>query len=295
VTRKHILPELCEDIGMNLDKIQISDETITWLIDTYTAEAGARQLRRLLVELIQEWNLQQLHNDEIEDHLVIGIDQAKKTLIHMIPRKPATVTETDLIGQINGMYCNTLGLGGILPFQVSQSANLKGSLELTGQQGDVMKESMSCARTIAMELIARGSYREKLEEFNENKMGLHIHCPSTAMPKDGPSAGGAIATTIYSQITGLPIRKDVSMTGEIDLKGNITIIGGLGPKLKGAKRAGVKLALFPVENIEDMEKLRTEGESPEDDNFKVQAISTVEDAIKYAIADKVLIQEISTV
>lgn len=283
VTRKHILPELCEDIGMETDQVQISDETIVWLIDTYTAEAGARQLRRLLVELIQDWNLQQLNSSASEQCLVIDIPSAKETLDYMIPRRNTTINETDIVGHINGMYCNALGLGGILPIQVAKGNNLGTELLLTGQQGDVMKESMNCARTIAMNLISESQFKDKLSEFSDKKLGLHIHCPSTSIPKDGPSAGGAIATAIYSQITGLPIKKDVSMTGEIDLNGNITAIGGLGPKLKGAKQAGITLALYPVENETDMEKLRKEGESPEDDNFKVKAISTVKEAIQYAI------------
>jgi ATP-dependent Lon protease len=288
VTRKHILPELCVEIGLANDQVVISDETILWLIDTFTAEAGARQLRRLLVELIQEWNLDRLSNQEFDAKLEIDLETAQKTLHYLAKRRPSVVGESDITGQINGMYCNALGMGGILPIQVACGHSYSNGLELTGQQGDVMKESMSCARTIAMKLANELNPddltqvgRDRIEKVRNNKMGFHIHCPSTAMPKDGPSAGGAITIALFSQLINKPINRTIAMTGEIDLSGAITAIGGLGPKLKGAKAAGIKIALYPKENEQDMEKLRKEGESPEDETFQAKAVATISEALEY--------------
>ena len=116
------------------------------------------------------------------------------------------------------MYANGLGIGGILPIQVSKNMS-EVKLELTGNQGDTMKESMRCARNIAFGLMS--DYDSKFDP-SEIKHGIHIHCPATSTPKDGPSAGGAITIAIYSFLTGKPILQNVAMTGEIDLIGNIT-------------------------------------------------------------------------
>ena len=185
------------------------------------------------------------------------------------------------------MYANALGLGGIMPIQVSQGGDSK--LELTGQQGDVMKESMKCSYTMAKTLMRENSEWKQKEEEDEEKdkkeKGLHIHCPSTATPKDGPSAGGAICLAIYSYLSKKPILTHVAMTGEIDLRGNITAIGGLEAKLNGAKKAKIKLALIPKENEQQLERLRYDKKSPEDDNFKVIMVEHVKEAIKYVFSN----------
>ena len=177
------------------------------------------------------------------------------------------------------MYANSYGLGGILPIQVEKSYTSK-SLVLTGTQGDTMKESMRCAETIAISLVSK-----EMPEFNKEEMkgGLHIHCPSTGMPKDGPSAGGAICIAIYSFLCNKYINQEVAITGEIDLFGNILPIGGLGAKLVGAKKAGIKKALIPKDNTFDFELLKQEGKNPEDDKFKVIIIETIYEALPYFI------------
>ena len=125
------------------------------------------------------------------------------------------------------------------------------SLEkLTGNQGDVMKESMNCALTLAWNIIP-DSVRTQLNE-NKDGLGLHIHCPESATPKDGPSAGLAITTAIISRITNIPIRNDVAMTGEVDLLGKAHEIGGLYSKLQGAMNAGIKKVLIPKDNEKDL-------------------------------------------
>ena len=141
-----------------------------------------------------------------------------------------------------------------------------------------MKESMKCAKTMAFKLMSKDN-----TEFDPNdlKDGLHIHCPSTSTPKDGPSAGGAICLAIYSYLSQKPINQYVAMTGEIDLIGNITAIGGLEAKLVGAKKAKVTTALIPEENLQQLERLRKENKSPEDNYFKVIMIGHINQALEY--------------
>jgi ATP-dependent Lon protease len=278
VARKHLIPELSESVGMLPEQITLTDSTIQRLIEDYTAEAGARQLKQVLRDLIRELNLRRLCDQEIDleisDNLIQEVfSHRDKTRRHKIPVESQT-------GQINGMYANALGMGGVLPIQVSLTkSESSGKMELTGMQGDVMKESMICARTMAWELFDQ----QVVEETEKEKFGLHIHCPSAATPKDGPSAGGAICLAIFSALSKRKIKNTVAMTGEMDLRGRITAIGGLGPKLTGAKAAGVKLALIPKENHVQMQRLRDLKLSPEDDDFKVIEVETIHQAKDYAL------------
>ena len=140
-----------------------------------------------------------------------------------------------------------MGTGGITVIQTFQTpSDNKYSLELTGKLGDVMKESVRCARTISWRIF-KGDIRSHMEqEWREN--ALHVHFPAGGTSKDGPSAGAAITTAIISYFSKMPFRNYVAMTGEIDLHGNVTIIGGLQCKIEGARRAGVRLVLIPREN-----------------------------------------------
>ena len=275
VCRKHLMPQICSNVDIQPSSINIKDEDIENLIYDYTYEAGARQLKRLIETLIQELNLRRLSDPTID----LTIDQ---TLIKDVFRyrdkvDKESISEHSIVGQINGMYANALGMGGVLPIQVSKNST-ESKLELTGNQGDTMKESMKCAREVAFQLVSK----EKTD-FEPNKLnyGLHIHCPATSTPKDGPSAGGAICSTIYSYLMNKPIKQTIAMTGEIDLLGNITAIGGLQAKLCGAKKSGVTLAFIPKENMPHLQRIRDEGLSPEDDNFKVMDIDHITQALPF--------------
>ena len=190
------------------------------------------------------------------------------------------------VGQIYGMWANALGLGGILPIQVRRVLDDTGFL-LTGTQGDTMKESMKCAKGMAWELLyihKPVAYQGFIRKKNEKKnCGLQVHCPATSTPKDGPSAGGAICIAIFSYLSKIPIKSNVAMTGEIDLRGNITAIGGLEAKLNGAKKAGIKTAIIPKENQEQLDRLIDQGKVIEDANFKVVMVETVFEAVCYFI------------
>lgn len=275
ISKQHLIPQITELVDLQPHEITINDDEIELLINDYTLEAGARQLKKLLECLIQELNLQRLINPDTD--MVIDRFLINDVFKHKDKVRRQSISDDPIIGQINGMYANALGLGGILPIQVSKHVS-ENKLELTGMQGDVMKESMKCAKTMAFTLMTRDN-----STFNPNELkdGLHIHCPSTSTPKDGPSAGGAICIAIYSYLSNKPINQYVAMTGEIDLIGNITAIGGLEAKLVGAKKARVTIALIPEENSEQLDRLRMEKKSPEDETFKVIKISHINEALEF--------------
>ena len=286
ISKAHLIPQISNLIDLEPSEVDVSPTQIERLINDYTREAGARQLKKLLENLIQELNLRRLIDPET--NMKINTDLVDSVFRHRDKiRRESISDEPFRVGQIYGMYANALGLGGIMPIQVSQGGDSK--LELTGQQGDVMKESMKCSYTMAKTLMRENSEWKQKEEEDEEKdkkeKGLHIHCPSTATPKDGPSAGGAICLAIYSYLSKKPILTHVAMTGEIDLRGNITAIGGLEAKLNGAKKAKIKLALIPKENEQQLERLRYDKKSPEDDNFKVIMVEHVKEAIKYVFSN----------
>ena len=153
---------------------------------------------------------------------------------------------------VNGLYADDSGVGGITLIEVTNTPTDKKKLcieELTGSQGDVMKESMRCALTLTANLLPQ----EVKQNLEDN--GLHVHCPEAATPKDGPSAGISITTAMISRICGISVRNTIAMTGEIDIHGNVHKIGGLDAKLNGALMAGVKRVLIPIDNKKDYEKI----------------------------------------
>ena len=157
---------------------------------------------------------------------------------------------------------------------------------MTGSQGDVMVESIKCAKTIAWSLLTDEEKEPMVsEEGKKRPFGLHIHTPEGAVKKDGPSAGAAMTLAIYSVLTNKPVNNEVAMTGEINLTKQVTAIGGLDAKLNGAKKAGVTKALIPKENEEDLEKMRREGISPEGDNFEVVLVENIYDVFKHALVN----------
>ena len=151
-------------------------------------------------------------------------------------------------------------MGGIIPIECNfYPSNNFLDFKLTGLQGDVMKESMNVAKTLAWKLTPNKKKEELLKKFKKMKSyGLHIHCPEGAIPKDGPSAGTAITTVLYSRLNGVKIPNTIAITGEIDLRGKVTAIGGLNLKILGGIRAGVTKFLFPEDNIDDFELFKEE-------------------------------------
>jgi ATP-dependent Lon protease len=251
VSKNHILPDIFKKMGLE-DVIEFSDKVLKYIIENYTCESGARKMKEVLFEIIAEINLDILKNMMHTIPIVITIDDIKDKYLKDRPQiKDMQIHHEDKVGVMNGLWANSLGKGGIIPIQSCffYSSDLF-ELKLTGMQGDVMQESMNVALTLAIKLTDPAVIA-KYSASTVNKYGIHIHCPEGATPKDGPSAGGCITTVIYSLLNNKLIKHKLAITGEINLQGNITEIGGLHLKFLGALNAGVKEFIYPEENHKD--------------------------------------------
>lgn len=287
IIKDYMLPEICKDVGFNTNEIIFNDELIKFTIETYTNEAGVRKIKEKIVEIVRDINLNRFYTNDFnipyyvtKDYIVKLLENYPKVRIKKLPFEPS-------VGIINGLYASSSGIGGITSIQAIKFPSDKMlELNLTGQAGDVMKESSQYALKNAYKLLTKEEQDKIIEDsHNKKSFGIHIHCPDGATPKDGPSAGLAFTLAIYSLLTNKKVNNKVCMTGEIDLVGNAGIIGGLTAKLHGGKKAGCTLALIPTDNLEDLEKMRREKISPEDDNFKVILVDNINDIIKYSIVE----------
>ena len=288
ITNKYILEEIYTKMGLTKDIIEFSDEIIEYIIEKYTYEPGVRKLKELLFEIVGEINLELLQDKEksVEITLPITItkdDIKNKYLKERHEIKPKLIHKEHSVGIMNGLWANALGKGGIIQIETNFfPANNFLDLRLTGMQGDVMKESMNVAKTLAWKLTSQARRKKLLETFEKTKLqGLHIHCPEGAVPKDGPSAGTAITVAMYSLFNGKKIKKDIAITGEINLQGNVTAIGGLELKILGGIRAGVKEFIYPEENEKDFKDAQEKyKEKNYFDGIKFTAVSHIDEVLK---------------
>jgi len=303
ITKNYLLPNILEAVGYNEEDIVLSSELIEFIIEEYTYEAGVRKLKEKVFELIREMNLRRIIEEEPFPLPFNFTKEYIKEVFHKYPKVLITkIAKEPHIGIVNGLYATSAGTGGLTLVEVMKTpTDRKLGLELTGNQGDVMKESMSCAKTLAWNLLPKEIKKEIKDDWEETgNWGLHIHCPEAGMPKDGPSAGITITTAILSRLCGIPVKNTIAMTGEVDLHGKVHAIGGLNSKLEGARRAGVKLVLIPEDNREDYDKivnedaLETPVSSPRTGNikhsrfgehFKVIPVKTIFEVIKYALIE----------
>jgi endopeptidase La len=256
ISKTYILPEVYDKMGLK-DMIIFSDDVLKFIIDEYTLEPGVRKLKEILFEIVGEINLDILKNfnTQYEIPININIEDIKTKYFkdkHEIRHKK--IHSENKVGIINGLWANALGKGGVIPIQANwrPSENFL-HLHLTGMQGDVMKESMNVALTLAWNLT-NVKTRNKIQDEQKNCLnGVHIHCPEGATQKNGPSAGAAITTTIYSLLNNKKIKHNIAITGEITLDGKVTEIGGLDLKILGGIKAGVTEFLFPKENKKDFD------------------------------------------
>ncbi len=282
VAKSHIIPDILNNVGFSKNDIVINDEDLLYLIENYTMEAGARKLKERLYDIYRDINLNYFTGVYKDLPIIVSRDTIDKILDITNKIDYYTIHDTSKIGLMNGLFATASGLGGITKieaFTFSSTNHLE--LKLTGLQGDVMKESMNVAKTVALNLLPNDIYKKVVN--SDDKYGIHIHCPEGATPKDGPSAGTAITIAIISLLCKIPIKNTVAITGEIDLNGNVLPIGGLQSKLDGAKKAGVLQAFYPSKNSINIAKIRNSGLSPESDTFKIHAVSTIYDALDYCL------------
>jgi len=282
VSRHHILPEILANVGYKEGDIVIDDDALIYLIDLYTYEAGARKLKEKLYELFREVNIKYLK----EGNSILPFNITKEYIDEIFDNYPkheiVKIHDEPKPGLVNGLFATGAGIGGITiieTFKFTTGSHLE--LKLTGMQGDVMKESMSVAKTLALNLVPDSVLNKLQDAKDKDKFGIHIHCPAGATPKDGPSAGTAITIAILSLLCNIPVRNDYGITGEIDLNGNVLPIGGLESKVDGAKCAEVIHVLCPKKNSVDLKRLRKRKNPPEDDTFTVTMIDNIYEALEH--------------
>jgi ATP-dependent Lon protease len=288
IANKYLLPEINKKMGF-INTIEIDDEIIQYIIETYTCESGVRKLKEIIFDLFGEINIELLKctDETLELPICITKDLLSNKYLKKYKKiKCQKINDDSSIGVINGLWANSLGMGGILPIEAlfypsQQFLDLK----LTGMQGDVMKESMNVAKTLAWSLTDDDTKQKWITVFEKTKcQGLHIHCPEGAVSKDGPSAGAAITTALYSLINNKKIKNDIAITGEINLQGKILAIGGLKDKFLGAIQSGVKLFLYPEENDNEFNEFAQYYENI-DENVKFKSIKNIKEVFEYVFDD----------
>ena len=249
IAREHLLPKQLEKNGLKPEQMKISDKGLKALIRCYTREAGVRSLERRLGELCRKSARQIL---EHEKQIVKITDTNLEKFLGKPVYSFAMANEQDEIGIVRGLAWTSVG-GDTLQIEVNVMPG-KGEMALTGQLGDVMKESAKAGITYIRSIAEQ--YGVEKEYFE--KHDFHIHIPEGAVPKDGPSAGITMATALLSAITEKPVKASVAMTGEITLRGRVLPIGGLKEKILAAKNAGIKTVLVPKKNEKDIEEISAE-------------------------------------
>ncbi len=247
IAKKFLVPKQIENHGLKQSKLEFKDEALYAVIEKYTREAGVRNLEREIASLVRKIARKVAEGDKSKKFVITPEEVTK--LLGPIKFTPQLAEIEDSVGTSTGMAWTEAG-GEIMFIEVTLMPG-KGQLILTGQLGDVMKES----GTAAMSYV-RAHWKELgLSEKFFQKIDVHVHVPEGAVPKDGPSAGIALTTAIVSAMTKIPVRKDVSMTGEVTLRGRVLEIGGLKEKVIAAHRAGVKTIMAPENNRKDLEDI----------------------------------------
>jgi ATP-dependent Lon protease len=270
IAKRHVLPKQLKDHGLKDGELIVPEETIRDLIRYYTREAGVRSLERALGGLARKAVREMAKTKAV----AITVDAAK--LAEYAGVKKFRYGETDAedqVGIVTGLAWTEFG-GDILTIEAIKMPG-RGRMTVTGNLKEVMKESISAAASYVRSRAL--SFGVKPPVFE--KTDIHVHVPDGATPKDGPSAGVAMTVAMVSVLTGIPIRKDIAMTGEITLRGRVTAIGGLKEKLLAALRSGVKTVLIPQENEKDLEEVPENVKSA----LEIVPISTADEALKWAL------------
>jgi ATP-dependent Lon protease len=270
IAKRHVLPKLLVDHGLKDGELVVPDAMLRDLIRYYTREAGVRSLERALGGLARKAVREMAKTDVAS----ITIDAAKLAEYAGVKKyRYGETDETDQVGIVTGLAWTEFG-GDILTIEAIKMPG-RGRMTVTGNLKEVMKESISAAASyVRARSLAFGVKPPVFE-----KTDIHVHVPDGATPKDGPSAGVAMTVAMVSVLTGVPIRKDIAMTGEITLRGRVTAIGGLKEKLLAALRSGIKTVLIPQENEKDLADVPDNVKSA----LEIVPISTADEALKWAL------------
>ena len=275
IAKRHLIAKQLKETGLKDEEWSISDEALRDLIRYYTREAGVRNLEREIANLARKAIKEILMKEDVKKVRLTRKNLAKFAGVRKF--RFGEVEEENLVGVVTGLAWTEVG-GELLTIE-SVMLPGKGKIIRTGKLGDVMQESVQAAESYVKSRAP--SFGIKPTQFE--KIDIHVHVPEGATPKDGPSAGTAMVTTIVSVLTGIPIRKDVAMTGEITLRGRVLPIGGLKEKLLAALRGGLKTVLIPQENVKDLAEIPDNVKR----NLEIIPVSTVDEVIENALEERV--------
>lgn len=269
IATDHLIPKLMGNNGLKDGEVEIEESAIRDVVRYYTREAGVRSLEREIGKICRKV-VKQIVTDEANAKTTASAAKKATKAAAKKAAKPKTIVVTadnlsdflgvrrftfglaeaeNQVGQVTGLAWTEVG-GDLLTIEVA-AVNGKGQIQHTGSLGNVMKESMQAARTVVRARAQRLGFADSIF----TKKDIHIHVPEGATPKDGPSAGIAITTALVSALSGIPVRADVAMTGEVTLRGEVLAIGGLKEKLLAALRGGIKKVLIPQENVKDLQEI----------------------------------------
>ena len=276
IAKNHLISKQLKRHGLNKRMLKISDDAIYSLIDSYTAESGVRNLERAIASLCRK------ATKEIIENGVKSVSINENTIEKFLGAKKyeaEKIDEENQVGVVNGMAYTSIG-GDLLKIEASIMKGT-GKLQLTGKLGEVMRESCE----IAVSVIRQNAEKLGIDPDFYSKYDIHIHAPEGAVPKDGPSAGITVTTALASVLTGRAVRRDISMTGEITLRGKVLPIGGLKEKTIAAYGAGVKNIIIPTKNVKDIESIDKEVR----DNVNFIPCDNIFDVLNNAFADEEII------
>ncbi len=273
IARRHLLPKQQKEHGLRKGEFSLTDAGLTLIIQRYTREAGVRSLERELAKLCRKVLTEivrgdsqsvEVTSDNLEDYL--GVPRHKHGLAE----------EEDQVGVTTGLAYTSVG-GDLLHIEALKLPG-KGRMKTTGTLGDVMKESIDAAASFVRSKAPAYGF----EPTRFEKIDIHVHVPEGATPKDGPSAGIAMVTSIVSVLADIPVRKDIAMTGEVTLRGNVLPIGGLKEKLLAALRGGIKTVLIPKDNVKDLPEIPDNVK----DGLEIIPVDTVSEVLDQALTAK---------
>ncbi|MBT5484660.1 MAG: endopeptidase La [Gammaproteobacteria bacterium] len=271
IASRYLVPKQKVNNGLREDEVSISDMAIVHLIRHYTREAGVRGLEREIAKICRKIVKEHALDNKSRKLKVSEADLEKYVGVQKYDFGRAE--EEDAVGQVNGLAWTQVG-GELLTIEAVATKG-KGKTTMTGSLGDVMQESIQAALTVVRSRAATLGLKENFHENND----LHVHVPEGATPKDGPSAGVGMCTALVSVLTGIPVRKDVAMTGEITLRGQVLPIGGLKEKLLAAHRGDIKTVIIPKENERDLKEIP--------DNIKadleIKAVKWIDEVLEIAL------------
>ncbi len=270
IAKRHLVPKAMENHGLDKKEFEVTADAITEVIQSYTRESGVRNLEREVSTMARKAVKDLMTNKKKK--VKVDVELAKKYL-GVQKYKHGMAEGEDQVGVVTGLAWTEVG-GELLTIEALMMPG-KGKMTVTGNLKDVMKESISAASSYVRSRAPAIGVKPPMFD----KKDIHVHVPEGATPKDGPSAGIAMATAIVSVLTGIPVRKDIAMTGEITLRGRVLPIGGLKEKLYAALRGGIKKVMIPIENVKDLADIPPSVKN----GMEIIPVTMVDDVLKHAL------------